>query len=281
MIDIIVPTCGRTHLLKKVLPKYTSQEGLSRVIIVEDGPATDEIRALTCEKIVTLATGKQSGAPAAKKLGLMHARADFVAFGEDDAFPGPRYYAMLAAHVAAGRADIVAGTIFYLAEIDEAWRTGKLGSLTIDPWPRSLGQKDELLIGAAVHALYLGRRQLLQMFPPDVRYGGNGWREETDPVLSMWEHGKIVAVDPGAAFYHLPRSFQRVGGQHKRSRLSYEFWCIRNDIAFYVKHATSLKRLGFSGPAEYFALAQFGGRISDKVRSRFKKRTAGYSVTLP
>ena len=280
MIDVIIPTCGRTSLLKRILPKYLSQEGLSKIIIVEDGALSDEIAGLASDRIVTLATGKRSGAPAAKRLGLMNATADFVGYGEDDAFPQTGYYARLVARLKAGDADVIAGTTYYLSSIDADMVRATADYLEVDPWPRSLSSNGEMIFGAALQARYLGSRRLLQQFPPDLRYEGNGWREETDPVLSLWAANKKVAVDTSVAFYHLPRSFQLGGGQHARNRISYEIWCIRNDVRFFKKHSRTLRKLGFSGPSAYFACAQFIMRFARKVRSRFYSAKAQSEVLI-
>lgn len=280
MIDIIIPTCGRTSLLKQILPKYLAQEGLSKVIIVEDGVLSEEIASLACDRIVTLATGKRSGAPAAKRLGLMNATAEFVGYGEDDAFPQTGYYASLLARLKAGDADVVAGTTYYLRSIDADMSHATADYLEVDPWPCSLSKKGDLIFGAALQARYLGSTRLLQQFPPDLRYEGNGWREETDPVLSLWTANKKVAVDTSVAFYHLPRSFQVGGGQHARNRISYEIWCLRNDVRFFKKHSRSLRKLGFFGPSVYFALVQFIMRFSRKVRSRLYGAQAPIEVLI-
>jgi hypothetical protein len=280
MIDIVIPTCGRTSLLKRILPIYLSQDCLSKVIIVEDGPLSEEVAALASDKVMTLATGVRSGAPAAKKLGLMSATAPFVGYGEDDAFPQSGYYARLAARIEAGDADVLAGVTYYLNSIDGDMRNATAAYCEVDPWPQKLGADRDLILGAALQARYLGRREVLQACPPDARYEGNGWREETDPVLGLWSSGKRVAVDPSVALFHLPKSFQRGGGQHRGRRLVYELWCLRNDVRFYRKHAHCLRRLGFSGPSVYFAVSQWLSRVMQKVRSRFATKEDPIEVRI-
>lgn len=287
MIDVIIPTYCRYLVLKRVLPYYLAQEGVCSVILVEDGPLSPEIAELGQEeggnapKVVTIATGRQSGAPAAKKYGLQHATSEFVAFGEDDVFPAPGYYATLAAHVREGFVDVVAGADYYLATIDEDWQTGIISHIENYPFFGFSHELRGLLFGSATSARYLGRRSILLRYPPDPGYAGNGWREETDPQLSMWGDDLKIATDPTAICFHLPRSYQQGGGQHARSRLTYEYWCLHNDVRFFRKHRESLKRLGFRGPALSFALSQFAGRWRDKLAARLTPDAPPRPVTLP
>jgi len=285
MIDIIIPTYRRTALLKRVLPYYLAQRDVSSILIVEDGPLSLEVAALAQEQakpaIVTIATGRQSGAPAAKRLGLERATAEFVAFGEDDAFPGQNYYAQLAAHVQEGRADVAAGAVHYLGAIDENWSTGAIARMEDRPSFGNVHEENGLVYGAATQALYLGPRALLLRQLPDLGYGGNGWREETDPLIALWGEGRRIALDPTAVFYHLPRGYQQGGGQHARSRLAYEYWCLHNDFRFFCKHKESLEKLGFHGPAFLFALTQSAIRWQSKIAARLKPVAPSTPVALP
>ncbi len=285
MIDIIIPTYRRIELLKRVLPYYLKQRNVGIIIIVEDGPLSPEVAALALEasqpRIIAIATGHQSGAPAAKALGLQHAVSELVAFGEDDAFPAPDYYTGLAAHIDAGRADVIAGAVHYLSSIDDAWKTGTIALIENRPSFGVTNEMGGLIQCAATQAIYLGRRDLLLRYLPDSGFGGNGWREETDPQLRMWSDGKKIALDPSAIFYHLPRAYQKGGGQHARSRLTYEYWCLRNDMCFFRRHHASLSRLGFRGPALFFALMQSVGRLGHKIATRVRPAKRPRTVVLP
>ena len=250
MIDVIIPTYRRTALLKRILPYYLAQSGVASVIIVEDGPISSEISALACNdnspKVITISTGCQSGAPAAKKLGLQHATGEFAAFGEDDAFPSSSYYATLAAYVREGRADVISGAVHYLASIDNDWRAGIITHVENYPSFGVTNEQGGVFYGAATQALYLGRLDVLLRYPPDPGYAGNGWREETDPLLSMWADDLKIALDPSAICYHLPTGYQQGGGQHAGGRLVYEYWCLHNDVRFFKKHRNMPQAAGLS-----------------------------------
>ncbi len=285
MIDVVIPTYRRTALLKRVLPYYSAQRDVSSILIVEDGPLSPEVAALAQENaapvIVTIATGCQAGAPGAKRLGLEYATSEFVAFGEDDAFPIPNYYSRLLSHVQNGLADVASGAVHYLCTINERWTEGAIAKVEDRPSFGIIHEDNGLFYGAATQALYLGPRELLLRYPPDFGYKGNGWREETDPLIALWGEGGKVALDPKAVFYHLPRNYQQGGGQHARSRITYEYWCMRNDIRFFMKHHISLQKLGFHGPAFLFALMQSTARWKGKLAARFTAGEPAKPIPLP
>lgn len=285
MIDVIIPTYRRTALLKRVLPYYLVQQNVATIIIVEDGPLSPEVAALaqevTTPRIMTIATGLQSGAPAAKRLGLEYAKSEFVAFGEDDAFPAPDYYSRLATHVREARVDVASGAVHYLCAIDDDWLGGAVARKEDRPSFGIGHEENGLIYGAATQALYLGRLELLLCQLPDTGYGGNGWREETDPLIALWGEGRRIALDPAAVFYHLPKGYQQGGGQHARSRLTYEYWCLRNDFRFFCKHKVSLEKLGFHGPALLFALQQLAIRWQRKISARVRPVAHPTPVDLP
>ena len=286
MFDIIIPTCNRASLLARVLPYYVAQKGVARIVIVEDGPQSEQIACLArgsgVPEIVVVATGVQSGAPAAKRYGLKFCKSAYAAFGEDDAFPAPNYYNTLLGHLRNGRADVVSGAVHYLAEINPSWSEGSLSYVADQMVFCEEGATEGLVFGPATLALFMARRSDLECYPPDDRYKGNGWREETDPLISMWGEGKRVALDRSAIVYHLPRVFQLGGGQHKYVRAVYEYWCFYNDMVFYKKHGVVLARIGFYGPAVKFALGQLISRWKNKLATTRSVRNVSTSmVELP
>lgn len=285
MIDVIIPTYKRAGLIKKVLPYYLTQKKVASIIIVEDGPLSPSIAALAREtpnpRVITISTGHQSGAAAAKLLGIKHASSKYVAFGEDDAFPEHNYYAHLASHIEKKEINIAAGSINYLSEIDEEWLNAKISTVVNTPSFGANSQSSGLFQGAATHALYVAPRELLLRYPPDPNYAGNGWREETDPLLSMWTDGYKIAIDPKAVFHHLPKDFQKASGQHVHSRMRYEYLCIINDIRFFKKHKESLIKLQFAQNALIFSLAQASRRWIKKITARLKTNTVTESIKIP
>lgn len=102
LISIVVPTCNRPMLLKRLLDSLSMQDLPAHsfeVIIVSDGPdrqTSEMIKALTDQgfaNLVHLMLGKRSGPAAARNKGWLHACADLIAFTDDDCIAEPSWAA--------------------------------------------------------------------------------------------------------------------------------------------------------------------------------------------
>lgn len=123
-VSVVVPTYNRLPLLTRLLDALGAQEGVDFELIVVDDCSTDgtwELLGRRCHedrtrelRMVRLRTPVNSGPATARNLGWRRARADLVAFIDDDCVPEPGWLAALAS--AAEGADIVQGSTLPLAE---------------------------------------------------------------------------------------------------------------------------------------------------------------------
>jgi glycosyltransferase involved in cell wall biosynthesis len=86
-ISLIIPTCNRVDMLRRALVSVLAQEncGSFEVIVVDDG-STDETVAMVRSEFpaVRLLQQDHKGAPAARNLGIQHARGCYLALLDDD-----------------------------------------------------------------------------------------------------------------------------------------------------------------------------------------------------
>jgi GT2 family glycosyltransferase len=82
-------------------------------------------------------------------------------------------------------------------------------------------------------------REVLEEIEHDEEYGGNGYREETDFHVKAAKHGFRLVFCPHTVCFHLPRI--EGSGQWSMSRITYEYWTIKNNNYFLRKHYPFLK----------------------------------------
>ena len=252
-ISIIIPTYNRATVLERTLPSYLNQKFVKEIIIVDDASvdATEKIVKRFTDRYNNILYIKQNvreGAPAAKITGINCSRGDLILFGEDDVCFDDNYSTQLVECMEKNNADIVAGRIIYMleneSEEDAIIRCDKIHKPLIEiellEGNYSVRTNDDTEV-PFVHACYLIRREIFDIIGYDKNYGGNGYREETDPQISALKHGFKIVFCPHAVCYHLPRLKTNKGGQWRMNRLVYEYWTIRNNNYFLKKHYPFLK----------------------------------------
>ncbi|MGE0111605.1 glycosyltransferase [Aquabacterium sp.] len=266
-LTILAPTHDRAEVLARVWPTWMAQQGLSEIVIVDDGSTQDyrnvfnEMRAACTERGINLKvirSDARRGAPAAKNLGLEHCTSEELLTTDDDIL-------LPADMVAQCRVDrpeqadpvIVGPRVIYLkdgesekdalARADED-RTDYFNyrSLTLTPWVNTVTVRSFPFVTAvALWPASLFKRGLRY----HEGYGGNGYREETDPQLTaLAEYSASIFLVPRAVCFHLPPSLAYVkrGGQRRGNRLWFEFWVHYNNAKFLARHRETLRTLDSS-----------------------------------
>jgi glycosyltransferase involved in cell wall biosynthesis len=243
------------------------QQNLVEIVIVDDGSTQDyrdvfdEMRAACIVRGISLKllrNEKRRGAPAAKNLGLGHCTSEEVLTTDDDIL-------LPADMVARCRADrpqqadpvIVGPRVIYLKDgetEDEALARANRDcsayfnyrSLILTPWVNTgTVQAFPFVTAVALWPADLFRRGLRY----HEGYGGNGYREETDPQLAASsDFSATVFLVPGAICFHLPPSlaYAKQGGQRRGNRFWYEFWVHYNNAKFLFRNREAIKKMKLS-----------------------------------
>lgn len=262
-LTILAPTHNRPEVLARVWPTWIVQQGVKEIVIVDDG-STDEYRlvfsalsAACDERGVTLKTLKlqgRRGAPAARNAGLELCTSDEIFTTDDDLLLASDMIAKCREQRPMRDVPVIVGPrVIYLrdgeTEVQAEQRSNSDASsyfrpndLTIVNWV----DPGKVLRVPFVSALALWPRTL---FERGLRYceeyGGNGYREETDPQLQAQAHFDAeIYLTPSAKSFHLPPllAYARASGQRRGGRLWFEYWVHRNNARFLYRNRVSVNR---------------------------------------
>jgi GT2 family glycosyltransferase len=123
-----------------------------------------------------------------------------------------------------------------------------------------------------LHSIALIRRDLFARVQFDPRYGGNGWREETDFYLAATRAGARIFFTPDVACFHLRGPICAAGGQ-RINRIRVEYYAWRNTRRLVAKHWPYLRdHHGFRGTVDTWTLSFFARRQWRQLRRILKGR---------
>lgn len=276
-LTILAPTHNRPEVLALVWPTWIQQEGVKEIIVVNDGSTIsyDEVfkaMAIACEsgniKLKIIETSSRMGAPAAKNAGLAECTCDEILTTDDDIL-------LPADMVARCRVDrplletpvLVGPRVIYLRDGEteemsllrskqELQPYFDIKKLTLCAWAHPGTVREYPFITAVVIWPADLFRRGLRFFEG---YGGNGYREESDPQLqAAKEFGAKVFLTPDAHCFHLPPSiaYAHRSGQRRGGILWFEFWVLKNNFVFLKRYSNYLNKfLGISPIPIWFRLA--------------------------
>ncbi len=263
-LAIVVPTYNRPKVLQLVWRSWLEQQGLEEIIVINDGSESDysavfsEI-AEACSarqirfKVLTMA--QRAGAPAARNVGIAESNSNEILTTDDDIILAPDMVEACrdGKQGMEGHGVIIGARVIYVkdGETVEQAKARADGdeepyfcpsTLTIRPWARGSGEIQQLPF---VSAVALWPRALFQA---GLRYfegyGGNGYREETDPqIVAQKRFSARVYLAPDAVCYHLSPSqaYSEKSGQRRGGPVWFEWWVLKNNIKFYRRHHAWLK----------------------------------------
>jgi len=265
MITLIVPTRNRAHTLRKVLPSYFSQEGVSELIFVSD-EGTDETPELVMEyataypekRVIVIRNATRRGASVSRNVGVQRSTNPYILFCDDDEYLEAGYARTCLLKLKAKAAAAVSGRRVYMHGNEtpaEAVRRFGDGMRNSPPFRPLIC---EYVNGARFHgdielpitnAIILTTRELLMKYPFDSYYArGNGYREETDFQMNLYVNGLSIYVTNDCHSIHLPLDQVRTGGQRTDAwrRL---YWSIYYTDYFLKKYYSRYaKRMGLRAP---------------------------------
>ncbi len=252
-VSIIIPTHNRIDKLSITLESYLKQSNLLEVLIIDDASTdnTEEYFSnLENPKIQYIRNTKRLGAALSKWIGVQKSQGEYILFGEDDLYLSQNYIETLLREMTVEDADLIGGRIIYLdneeMEEDAITRNNFNPKKLYDKYfnhkfnSKPLNNEEVIFL----HGIYLVRNSIIKNVGIDANYGGNGWREETDPQITAKAQGYKIVFTPFTICFHLPRG-QNLGGQHTFNRWVYEYWVYKNNLYFLKKHFKYLKQIGF------------------------------------
>ena len=268
-LTILVPTHNRPDVLKRVWPSWLLQQGIAQIVVVNDGSTVDYTSVLAELEAECAANGidlkiinvdMRRGAPAARNLGLSACTSEEIFTTDDDLVLAPDLIERCRAQRPERLVPVIVGPrVIYLKDDETQARADvrskedqcayfRPGDLTLVPWV----DPGSVLRTPFVTALTLWPRQL---FDRGLRYcehyGGNGFREETDPQLQAQTlFGAEIYLTPAAKAFHLPPAiaYSHAGGQRRGGRLWFEYWVHRNNAAFLRRNSSIIRKTAGRSP---------------------------------
>ncbi len=262
VVSLLVPTYNRADVIGRIWRSWMAQAEVAELVLVDDGSTQDYrpiVQALQAgcdaagKRFVYLRNETRQGSPAAKNRGLQHCTQPFVLTTDDDIDLHPSMTARLLKTAAEHPNSLIGARVVYRKDgesCDDAHRRSDADTntryfnydkLTVVAWL----QLPEPIKVPFVTAVALWPRQL---FERGLRwfegYGGNGYREETDPQLAAQaQYGAEVWYDSHAVCYHLPPSqaYAQQSGQRRGGFFWFEYWVLRNNWVFLQRYAAWLK----------------------------------------
>lgn len=260
-ISLLVPSYNRLHALELIWETWLAQTGLREIVLVDDGSTQDyapfvatltKAAATKNVRVCYIRHDSRRGAPASRNSGLSECTGDYILTTDDDIQLAPDMTALLMQVANQNYPRTIPGARVIYPKDGEQYKAAKARS---DADKRDYFRLPQVLLNPSVNpgknvrsptvtAVALWPRDL---FTKGLRwhegYGGNGYREETDPQLvAQAKFGAAPWYVPSAECYHLPPSKAYIGnsGQRRGGALWFEYWVLRNNLLFWSRHGAYL-----------------------------------------
>lgn len=255
MISVIIPTYNRAHLLPLTVPSYKDQL-VSEIIIIDDC-STDNTKEVCLALIKETPSIKYYRLPvnskqvAAKNLGILRAKNEWLYFGDDDSVLVEGSILELFNVAISRNADIVGAKSLYMPD----------NRLSVEQY---VAKMDQIIPNIAeicdlkkmranfhyststpievpfVQASALVKKSVAEPLKFDINFKGNCYREETDFFLRAHLKGHKIMYNSKAVQVNLPR-LMSTGGAHSRSKLYWYISAISNNWYFLNKNWNSVR----------------------------------------
>lgn len=295
-ITLVVPTYDRAEALRANLGNMLNVEGISAVVIVNDGSKDDTLSV--CEqfaeprlRVITHPVNR--GVATARNTGIEAARTEWILFGEDDCRFPPDYAVVLLDEALRHDADLVGAPLLHKRSNDEdiqqvaalAPRAERPSMEEVGTFPNRTIETPFIPARALVRRSVFDKVRFYEGFPI------NGYREETDFFVQAVRAGFRSIFTPSTFCYQVDTWS---GGQHHSSSLRYEYWVLRNNWRFLKRHHRWLTDQGYVkgavrsqasfalGRARVVALGVIRARlvrISHRSRAQHEKDVASESTS--
>jgi GT2 family glycosyltransferase len=262
-IAIVLPTFNRAGALERNLDSLLSIDGVSEILIVDDGsvdrtPAA--LRAISDPRVRVIRHERNRGQAAARNTGAFASQSDWVMFGEDDCRFPHDYALKLLDGAKRLDADIVSSPFVHL-DVPESEVGAAAAELPREAHPAVEQMTNAFPLAPAetpfLPARALVRRSVFDRVRFDEGYRGNAFREETDFFVSAARHGFRCYLIPDTFNYQL----EHWTGGARLPRLRNEYWSLRNNWRFLKRHGDWLREQGLIRSAPRAQLALLRARL--------------------
>lgn len=248
-VTIVIPSYNRGHIIGSIINSYY-QENVKEIIVVNDC-STDNTKDILEEiqnkydyvKVINNEINIKQAASKNKALKVVSTK--YVYFGDDDSYIEDNCISsLLSVLVSDENIGLVAANAIYLDDNNKPILRLSKNSVTFPNmsvnYTRVLEKPIDSIFCPACFIIETSLA-LDSMFD-EKKYIGNGFREETDFVLSIRRKGLKTILHGGVAQINLPRSLSS-GGSHAIGGIIYEYYCIRNTYLFLKKHISYLVKI--------------------------------------
>lgn len=237
---------------------------MREVVVVSDGCTDNTVSILTSiadPRLKIIVNARPLGPSRSRNQGIQQTSSEWLALLDDDDDHSPGFLDVLS-DVAHGSGAHVVGTPWLntgLATSPEAAFAGAQRAASgptafnpsvvpQDPWVETVWLPNNVLV----------HRHVLDVLRFDEGYAGNYWREETDFFVSAVRAGFRVVATSQAFSY---QSVKPAGGIARSNRFAYEFWVVRNDLRFILRHGRWLTARGYIPSRRSFLATSWRGRL--------------------
>jgi glycosyltransferase involved in cell wall biosynthesis len=281
-IALVVPSFNRAEALRVNLGVMLALRDVAEVIVVDDGSTDDTLEVcerFADERLRVISHPTNRGVAAARNTGIEAATGAWVLFGEDDCRFPLDYATVLRSEAVRHRADLVGAPLLHAWVTDEqmpqiaadAPRQEKPSMEDVGVFPYTAIETPFLPARALVRRSIFERIRFYEGFPV------NGYREETDFFVQAARAGFRCLLTPATYCYQLDTWR---GGQHNSSRLRYEYWTLRNNWSFLVRHGSWLAEQGYIRDKTDAQLRFAWGRLTAVASGATRTRLARARVAL-
>ncbi|HEV7528633.1 MAG TPA: glycosyltransferase family A protein [Solirubrobacteraceae bacterium] len=240
LASVIVVCWNAADVLGRCLEHLFAQDYANREIIVVDDGSTDTTlqvaeQASRRGELTVVQSARNRGCPAARNLGLRHARGEIVAFVDADGFATPHWLSRVME--AFGEDPTIGGVASTVLFDDNPMVVnGAGGIVNRQGWAADLCMNESLEVAQiGSEALYpmgcgmaLRREALVSVGPFDDRV--LNYYDDVDYGVRLWRAGYKVAIASDAWIDH---GSDASGGDSARKRL----WCERHRMRVVLRHS--------------------------------------------
>ena len=253
-VSVIVCSLNRANIFRKLYKAISEDACVREFIFINDGSTesytqiVDEMQKYFGKRgihFIYLENETSRGAPFCRNRGLRHITSRYVFFVDDDMIFEERFLGILYEGIKKRKSQAVGPRIYYLTKAEYFKKNyieldGKVGfTKQLINRKAIIGHFDKKISPEIISADFISavilydfdylRKNSISFYEG---YGGNAFREETDPQVQLTLAGGEICYCSDCVCFHLPHEILGKSGQRKKGIFWYEYWAIKNNYIF-------------------------------------------------